>query len=565
MEAVLQAVPANVALPPASGPLPLPASRGTSQSVTPTTVFAGIVQEILKRTAPEGNSGALQPLQSGNAKRAGNGSVETSLGAVSLAQAHASLGADSIANVGLLLNLLASIAPPQVPPLPVAWTPENAGNQVPVNGNLNATTSDTVSPPTGPKLITTGFLATVQDANPNPGSRAQLAAPIVREAVPSSDLVRALTQSDASANGPSAPNVQVLANLATAEKQDPTKAPTPGPRNLSAAVSSFMAIVKQVELLQTSAAGAPPATVAIASKPIAAASRDEGAAQGLQTAQASQTAMAPAAHQPALAADSLKGVAASASEKIALETIHGVPGRTGMRNDSSPDESGTSGDTPRSSIMADLAKQESGTFSQQLAAVKDTGIQTTNIVQLGHLSTPTLNAGDSASNAALPPTPTKAGVPAQPTLPGDVPAWSASRSVNDAQLTQSASHSDMRIAMQTDQLGTIELHARVAGDQLGAAITVERHEVHSLLAAELPALQQALSEKQLRVDQLSLLQGSLHSTAGDSGAPHQQQERAPCGQPTGIPFVVAPFTTTTVGNSDQGLMFDSSGRLSVRA
>jgi len=62
-----------------------------------------------------------------------------------------------------------------------------------------------------------------------------------------------------------------------------------------------------------------------------------------------------------------------------------------------------------------------------------------------------------------------------------------------------------------------------------------------------------------------LLQGSLHSTAGDAGAPHQQQERARHAQPAGLPFVVAPFTAISLGNGEQSLLFDSSGRLSVRA
>ena len=566
MEALSQAVPANVALPPVSGPLPLPAASGASQQAAPGTVFAGIVHEILERTAPKGNSGALQPRQSGSAKRAGNGSVSPSLDAAGPAQSPASLATDSIANVGLLLNLIVLIAPQQASPLRAARTPENAENQVPVDGNLGAGTSGTASSPTWPKPMAMSAVTLVQDANANPGSLAQLAAPIVGEAVPSSDLVRALAQSGVRENSLSVPNAQLVANIASAEIDNPTKAPTPGQQNMQVAINPFIAILKQVELLQNSAPGAPPAIVAVASKPIVAPARATGVSQGPQMGLASQTAVAtPAVHPPALVADFLNGMAASTSDKVAPETIHGAQGSMGRRHDSSSDGSGTSGDTPGSPTIADLAKQESGIFSQQLAPTKDAAIQTANVMQMGHPATPILNTGESASNAAPPPAATKAAAPAQPTLPADVPDLSANRSVNDARLTQSASHSDMRIAMQMDQLGAIELHARVTGDQLGAAITVEKRDVHSLLAAELPALQQALSEKQLRVDQLSLLQGSLHSTAGDAGAPHQQQERARHVQPAGLPFVGAPFTAISLGNGEQSLLFDSSGRLSVRA
>jgi len=563
MEAVLQAVPANVAIPPAGGSLRLPAGSGTSQpAAAPTDVFAGIVQEILERTAPEGKSGALQPLQSGTARRASNGSAASLSGASSQVQTQVSSATDSGANAGLVLNLIASIAPQEVP------APETAGNPPPVNErhSSSAPASDTASPATGPQPISMSAGAAAQDANPIPDSPAQLAAPVVSAATSSFDLVGVLAQNDGSQGCPSAPKVQVLANIASTERQDATKALVPGPQNLSAIVNPFTAILKQVELVQNSGPGASPAIVSVTSKTVPAPLPAAGAGQRLQMALASSAPVAPpVVHQPQVAADSLKDVAARVSEKTVPEAIHGAQGRSGSRNDSSPDGNGASANTLSSSTTADLAKQQSGAFSQELAAIKDAAIQAGNAVQISHTATPTLNATESAANAAQTPAPTKAAAPAQPTPPGDVPDLSATRSANDAQLTHSANHSDMRIAMQTDQLGAIELHARVAGDQLGAAITVEKRDAHSILVAELPALQQALSEKQLHVAQLSLLQGSLHSTAGDTGAQHQQQERARHVQQVGMPFVVAPFTATIAGNGEQSLMFDSSGRLSVRA
>jgi hypothetical protein len=168
---------------------------------------------------------------------------------------------------------------------------------------------------------------------------------------------------------------------------------------------------------------------------------------------------------------------------------------------------------------------------------------------------------------------------AQPAAPQANPPQTALRSldtaptpaITDAQISQSTGHSEMRIAMQTDKFGAVELHTRVAGDEIGAAITVEKRDAHAALAVELPALQQALSEKQLRVDQITLLHGPLHSTTGDPGSQpqsHGQQgdRRAP--RAPSMPFFVpdsgSAFSFSQTVTEPSGI-FDSRGRLSVQA
>jgi len=76
---------------------------------------------------------------------------------------------------------------------------------------------------------------------------------------------------------------------------------------------------------------------------------------------------------------------------------------------------------------------------------------------------------------------------------------------------------EMRIEMQSDSLGGVELRARMAGDQVGAAIVVERHDIHSALSNELPALHSALAEKNLRVQTLSISQGTQTLLGSGSG------------------------------------------------
>jgi len=167
-----------------------------------------------------------------------------------------------------------------------------------------------------------------------------------------------------------------------------------------------------------------------------------------------------------------------------------------------------------------------------------------------------------------PPAPESSNAPLPaPTL--DPPG--VAHTVTDAQMAQSGGHSEMRIAMQSDNLGNIELRASVSGNSIGANITVEKRDAHTALAMELPALQQALSDKQLRVEQISLLHGSLPAAGGDTAAQHspgqnQGGQRPPQNFPSAPPSAGASgFYAATGFSADVGEIFDAQGRLSVLA
>jgi flagellar hook-length control protein FliK len=145
----------------------------------------------------------------------------------------------------------------------------------------------------------------------------------------------------------------------------------------------------------------------------------------------------------------------------------------------------------------------------------------------------------------------------------------AGRFVSNAQLTQAATHSEIRVALDTDKLGSVELRAHLVGDQVGAAITVEKRDAHAALAVDLPALRNALSEKQLRVEQITLSQGTLTATAGDAGGGFAKQNdrgalpaastgSASWGAGSAVP-------ATLFAGAEQAEIFDSQGRLSVLA
>jgi flagellar hook-length control protein FliK len=90
--------------------------------------------------------------------------------------------------------------------------------------------------------------------------------------------------------------------------------------------------------------------------------------------------------------------------------------------------------------------------------------------------------------------------------------------VSSAHLMDHAGQTEIRIEMQSDSLGGVELRAHISGNQIGASIAVEHHDAQVLLANDLPALHNALVEKNLRIDSLSVSQGMPSSTAGGPGS-----------------------------------------------
>lgn len=164
-----------------------------------------------------------------------------------------------------------------------------------------------------------------------------------------------------------------------------------------------------------------------------------------------------------------------------------------------------------------------------------------------------------------------------PELSPGLQAWNSGEraSISPAssdRLAGSLAGAEMNVALRTEGLGAVQVRAHVTGDQVGAAITVERHDAHSALANDLPALHQALSERQLRVENLSLQQGSAHAGpgVGDGAARHQNQGGTPSrpslsgGEGTGF-LGAAQNTGTTEASPENHTAFDSNGRLSVQA
>jgi flagellar hook-length control protein FliK len=136
-------------------------------------------------------------------------------------------------------------------------------------------------------------------------------------------------------------------------------------------------------------------------------------------------------------------------------------------------------------------------------------------------------AADSTAGAAAPPVqmPIASSV-APPTSPSNadprptesLPAAAQNAPVvNAAHIVNQSGQTEIRIEMQADSLGSVELRAHIAGDQIGASIAVEHHDAQVALATGLPALHSALVEKNLRVETLTVSQGNFSSLSGGPG------------------------------------------------
>jgi flagellar hook-length control protein FliK len=131
--------------------------------------------------------------------------------------------------------------------------------------------------------------------------------------------------------------------------------------------------------------------------------------------------------------------------------------------------------------------------------------------------------------------------------------------VNTARLLDGSGQTEIRIEMQGDSLGGIELRAHISGDQMGATIAVEHRDAQLALATELPTLHSALAEKNIRLDTLSVSQGTFTSLSGGHGGdggqkwfaqPRPNAIQAEQADPfVGLPDVQSEMTGTGVSNT----------------
>lgn len=260
----------------------------------------------------------------------------------------------------------------------------------------------------------------------------------------------------------------------------------------------------------------------------------------------------------------------SSPAPMTTSTAADTQGQTSARASHADSNPANVGNAPTASIFsasdAPAAAQAASTIAAS-GSKPDLNLSTPSSTSENHTS--------SSNDAPLPAAPLVQKATETTELSAGLQAWNGgdnaqTRLVQAAHLGGNIRESEMNIALQADALGPIELRTRVTGDVVGAAISVERHDAHAAISSDLPALHQALHDRQLRLGDVSVVQGSLHSgaSAGD-GRPSQQRESS-SQRPAAPGWTAAqnstiPEIATFTESQDAGQLFDSNGRLSVRA
>ncbi len=123
-------------------------------------------------------------------------------------------------------------------------------------------------------------------------------------------------------------------------------------------------------------------------------------------------------------------------------------------------------------------------------------------------------AGTSSGNAAptLPPLP--------PATPAAVPVPGP---VQMAQMVDRAGQAEMRVGMNTSAFGNVEVRTVVHASGVGLTIGSEKGDLRGLLTNDMPAISNSLQQQNLRLNNVSFMQGFASGNSGGGGGDSQQQ------------------------------------------
>ncbi len=168
------------------------------------------------------------------------------------------------------------------------------------------------------------------------------------------------------------------------------------------------------------------------------------------------------------------------------------------------------------------------------AAVTSTAAASAQFAAQGQAQRSPAGAAPPGPSLLRQPVPAHAATAGTLTAAAESPAEHSSAVVTAATMLQSYGKAEMRVTMQTQSLGPLELHAVLDGGRLGASISVVNREAHTLLSNSLASLQQSLIDRNLRVDHLSVLNASAgggtntgNSGGCDSGGQAHRKPNAP--------------------------------------
>jgi len=277
----------------------------------------------------------------------------------------------------------------------------------------------------------------------------------------------------------------------------------------------------------------------------------QSAAKSASIGPPSPTFHGPLMSRPASVDPSGSGVV-PASRSQSKDTSNDAPG-----NDSnSKSDRGSNGPAGRNDGKGFVQRPDT---AQAIAPANNPPASDTNSVAIAS-RTPVQPQAESGGTLPA----SSGGTDPRPSLPAPNPPGN-SPVVSSAQILDKPGQTEIRIEMQGTSLGNVELRAHIAGDQIGASISVEHHDTQVLLASELPALHSALNEKNLRVDIQSVSQGSFSSMGGGYGGDSGQRSYSQ--SISKLTYSGQPETTMTFSDTpaEPAGLNGTSARLSVLA
>ncbi|HTV54666.1 MAG TPA: flagellar hook-length control protein FliK [Terriglobia bacterium] len=238
--------------------------------------------------------------------------------------------------------------------------------------------------------------------------------------------------------------------------------------------------------------------------------------------------------------------------------------------------SGPSGDNSRNSSAQQYSSKPPNSSSAQTTSTGNangSNATTTSLAaQVANSgSSQALNQAAQATNPASHPGASSPATASQPGAPDKMEAAIENRVdaggvINSASLMQSQGKTEMHVAMQTDTLGALQLHAVLDNGQLGASIQVVSHDAHTVLTNDLPALQQVLKDQNLRIDHLAVINSPMTSGAGAQNGRNSNSEDFNQSGNQNSHWLSNPLVPTMPGDSGEALPLENRvGRLSVRA
>ena len=238
-----------------------------------------------------------------------------------------------------------------------------------------------------------------------------------------------------------------------------------------------------------------------------------------------------------------------------------VSRKNGDAAGSNTSQSGTGKGSPSSFAAASSAAQTADSNSILTGKGSDTPAAAT--VAAPQLTHPVASvndapgASDKTNNHAAETIPSSVAGAAEADARIQAAASYANSLLHSARLVERAGQTELRVGIQTGEFGNVDIRTSMVRNQFTAQISVERGELGKVLAAELPNLQNKLSEQRLPMSNITLQQQAGGGSSGSGQGSRYNQATQPFAMTQSaeadLPAALLPFTEGSI----------STGRLDV--